>query len=86
MNDANTKMREGRMFDHLGGLGMNMSEEMADEIANVQQTVQFLAHLCTGHNAKFQDFLRVQPMYNVRTYDIVRCCRRRPRYRRNHII
>mmetsp|Transcript_1238 Transcript_1238/g.2394 ORF Transcript_1238/g.2394 Transcript_1238/m.2394 type:complete len:1459 (+) Transcript_1238:3-4379(+) len=74
MTGANAKMTEGRSFGLLGGLGAHLTDEMRAAIANVRQTINFLTHLCVGHDAKFQDIVRVQPMYSGRNYDLVGMC------------
>jgi hypothetical protein len=74
MDIANAKLTEGRNFALLGGLGANMTAEMRCAIASARKTVRFLTHLCVGHCVQFQDILREQPMYNVRTYDLVSMC------------
>jgi len=72
MENANATLREGRSFGLLGCLGSNMTEDIQLAVSNSRQTVQYLSHLCMGHHTEFQNLLREQPMYNVRTYDLVR--------------
>jgi hypothetical protein len=72
METANFKLAEGRSFALLGGLGANMTVEMRAALVSARQTVRFLTHLCVGHCVHFQEILREQPFYNVRTYDLVR--------------
>ena len=77
MENANTtleELREGRVASSQGGGGGGLSvgeEEEALAIADARRTVQFLSHLCLGHDANFQNILREQPMYNASTFDLV---------------
>mmetsp|Transcript_51526 Transcript_51526/g.103483 ORF Transcript_51526/g.103483 Transcript_51526/m.103483 type:complete len:394 (+) Transcript_51526:65-1246(+) len=80
MENANTtleELREGRVASSQGGGGGGLSvgeEEEALAIADARRTVQFLSHLCLGHDANFQNILREQPMYNASTFDLVGMC------------
>jgi hypothetical protein len=71
MENANATLQEGRNFGLLGQLGRNITDDMKVALTDARQTVRFLLNLCLGHHAEFQNFLREQPMYNVRTYDLV---------------